>query len=278
MLRARIATGLFCILVGCQQATEERRPRSEPRIVSLHDVTTEMLVELGALGRVVGIAPPVDVTERVERAVARIPRVSGLESILERKPDVVLGLGVVAERDPELIARLRDAGVEVYLADPAVLDDVYALTRAVAQHARAVAAGERIVADLRARAAADRPASPHKRVFVYDCCDPPFTAGRKTVLNDLIERAGGRNVFADLDAAFTHVSWEQVLERRPELIVVHAYRYQGQGDASDKRRQLAAIPALARVPVLVLPLGCSLGGLRSAEGLERLRAAMAGQS
>jgi iron complex transport system substrate-binding protein len=279
MRGGRLSWLLLLGLLGCERPAEQPVERSAPRIVSLHDVTTEMLVELGALARVVGITEQVDPAPRIARAVAGIPRVSGLESIMAQRPTVVLGLGVTAERDPELVARLREAGIDVQLADPAVLDDVYALARTVAQRAQASAQGEQLVAALRARIEGQRaPPGPRKRVFVYDCCDPPFTAGGKTVLSDLIERAGGHNVFADLSADWTHVSWEQVLARQPELIVVHAYRYDGQGDVADKRKALAAIPGLAKLPVVVMPLGCSLGGLRSAEGFELLRAGIEGRS
>jgi len=247
-----------------------------PRVVSLHDVTTEIVVALGATDRLVGMADPVDTTVEVQRAVSQIPRVSSLESILPLQPDVVLGLGVVAKRDPELVSRLRERGIEVYLADPATVDDVYSMTRAVAQRAGATPAGERLVGGLRARMEHGRSTAPSRRVhvFVYDCCDPPFTAGGKTVLTDLIERAGGHNVFAELEADWTHVSWEEVVTRRPDLVVIHSYTYEGQGDVPEKRRKLQAIKSLANLPTVVIPLGWSLGGLRSADGLERLRLAM----
>jgi iron complex transport system substrate-binding protein len=245
------------------------------RVVSLHDVTTEMVVALGASDRLVGLAESVDATPEVERAVARVARVGELESIMAVEPDVVLGLGVVAEQSPELVARLREAGVEVVLGDPATVDDVIALTEDIAR--RVGVDGAPLVASLRARVATLTVAATQpRRVFVYDCCDPPFTAGRRTVETELIARAGGVNVFADLDADWSHVSWEEVVARRPELIVVHAYRWDGQGNVDEKRRALAAISSLAGVPVVVVPLGSVLGGLRSVDGLERLRAAIAG--
>jgi iron complex transport system substrate-binding protein len=111
-------------------------------------------------------------------------------------------------------------------------------------------------------------------VFVYDCCDPAFTAGRSAVLSDLIQRAGGRNIFADVASDWTSVSWEQVIARRPQLVVIHDYQYEGQGGLDEKRRKLQAVRALAGVPVTVMPLGFSLGGLRSVEGLEHLRKAI----
>jgi iron complex transport system substrate-binding protein len=202
-----------------------------------------------------------------------VPRVGALESILDLSPDVVLGLSVVAERDPELVRALRSAGVDVYLADPKTVSDVFATARAVATRVREPAAAESLVQRLGAELKSVVPA-PERRVFVYDCCNPPFTAGGKTVLTDLIARAGGRNVFADLNADWTHVSWEEVVARRPELIVIHAYQHDGQADVAGKRRALERIPSLARVPTAVLPLGVSLGGIRSIDGLRRLNAAL----
>jgi iron complex transport system substrate-binding protein len=235
-----------------------------------------MVVALGVERKLVGMADPVDTTAEVRRAVADVPRVGSLESILELRPDVVLGLGVVRERDPELVQRLRERGVEVHLADPATLEDVYSLTRTVAERTGSVAAGEQLVKRLQARWKARPPIGSvrRRRVFVYDCCDPPFTAGGRAVLSDLIRRAGGRNVFADVDADWTHVSWEQVLDRHPDLIVVHQYREGAAAEVEGKRQALAKLRALADLPVAVVPLGCSLGGLRSLEGLERLAAAL----
>lgn len=242
-----------------------------PRVVSLHDVTTEIVVALGATELLVAVAAPVDATPAVERAIARVPRVAGLESIVATRPGVVLGLGVVAEQDPELVARLRERGVEVVLGDPATLADVIALTDDTAR--RLGIDGAAVTGALRARVEAlTVAATKPRRVFVYDCCDPPFTAGKKAVETELIARAGGVNLFADLDADWAHVSWEEVVARRPELVVIHDYRWDGQGDVDEKRRALASIPSLGNVPVAVVPLGSVLGGLRSVDGLERLRA------
>jgi iron complex transport system substrate-binding protein len=242
-------------------------------VVSLHDVTTEIVVELGAIDHLAGIGEPVDLSEATARAVLGVERVGGAESIFSARPEVVLGLGVVAERDPDLVNRLELAGIDVYLPDPETLDDVAVLTQSIAGRVAAVPAGEKLVARLTAAGRSEAPPSRRVRVFVYDCCDPPFTAGKKTVLNDLIARAGGQNVFHDLNADWTHVSWEEAVARRPELVVIHAYQHEGQGDVADKRKALAKIPSLSRLPTAVMPLGCSLGGLRSVEGLERLRTA-----
>jgi len=249
-------------------------------VVSLHDVTSELVIALGAGAALVGIDEPVDVPPEVTAAVARVPRVADLESILAVHPTLVVGLHIVEAKEPALVARLREHGIEVYLADPTTLDDVYALIGAVGGRIAAAPTAAKLAERLRAEAAplvAAGAAAPHRtRVFVYDCCDPPFTAGGKTVLADLIARAGGENVFADVATAWTHVSWEEVVARRPELVVIDAYAYAGQGDVADKQRAVRAISALAGLPTVTIPLRDSLGGIHSVEGLALLRAAIRG--
>jgi iron complex transport system substrate-binding protein len=245
------------------------------RVVSLHDVTTEIAVALGAADRLVGVAEPVQVPDQVEAAVAGTPRAAGLESILALRPTVVLGMAVVAQRSPDLVAFLRNHGVEVWLGRPTTLDDVVDQVTAVGSRIGAAGEAAALVTRLRARLEAPQPpAAGPVRVFVYDCCDPAFTAGRTAVLTDVIRRAGGQNIFDDVAADWTKVSWEQVIARRPQLIVVHDYQYEGQGAVADKRKRLQAVRSLAPIPVTVMPLGLSLGGLRSLDGLEQLRRAI----
>lgn len=250
-----------------------------PRVVSLHDVTTEVMVRLGAVDRLAGVSPPVDASDAVVGAIAGVPRVAGLESILAVRPGLVLGLPVVEAQDPALVRALRAAGVEVLLSAPRRLEDVADLVEAIAGRVGAAAVGRTLAGEVRAAAAAAPPRGGRpRRVFVYDCCEPPFTAGRDTVLTDLIRRSGGENVFSSVDADWAHVSWEEVVASRPELIVMHRYRdddrEDGQGGVADKRRTLDRIPGLRGVRTLVMPLGESLGGLRSLEGLARLRDAL----
>ncbi len=275
---ALAAAALLAIAaVACHQRTQPVESSARPRVVSLHDVTTEIVVALGAVDRLVGVAGSVELPREVESAVAGLSRTGGTESIVALRPSVVLGTKVIAERSPDLVAFLRKSGIDVFLAEPAKLDDVYTLVTEVARRTGVPAAGVALAARLRARAGIEAASKPDPmRVLVYDCCDPPFTAAGRTVLSDLIRRAGGRNVFADLDSGWTKVSWEDVLARRPQMVVIHSYHYDGQEDVEEKRRRLHRIPGLADVPVTVMPLGLSLGGIRSVDALIHLRQAIGG--
>jgi len=284
MLPARVSwrfLAIVCLAIvpgpACRSAPAGSQSGSAaPRIVSLHDVTTEIVLALGAGDRLVGMSEPVDLPSRARAAVHRTLRVGGLESIVVLRPTAVLGMAVVAQRSPDLVATLRRKGVDVWLGHPTRLEDVVDLVTEVGARVGATSQAQALGTRLRAGiGATEPPAREPVRVFVYDCCDPPFTAGRTAVLTDVIHRAGGRNIFADVAADWTKVSWEEVISRRPQLIVVHDYPYEGQGDVAEKRRRLAALRALADIPVTVMPLGNALGGLRSFDGLAHLRKVLA---
>ena len=287
---------LYLLVVGaaaCRAQSPAGGRGAGVRLVSLHDVTTEAVVRMGAVDRLVGVAELVSPAAEVRAAVAGVRRVASAESILALAPTAVVGLAVVAEQDPELVAALRARAVEVYLGQPRTLDQIFELVREVGRRARSDDGAARAVAALRARVSAApalaRAGRAVPRVFVYDGGDPPFTAAGGTVLSDLIARAGARNIFADLAAGWTHVSWEEVIARAPTHVVIDDYpteagaagREGGRAMAAAlarKRAALAALPTLAGLPVLALPLGQVLGGLGSADAIERLRALVAGSA
>lgn len=84
---------------------------------------------------------------------------------------------------------------------------------------------EALVADLQTEAAEIMsrvgPVDEPLRVFNYDSGeDAPFTSGALSMPTALIEAAGGENIFADVEKDWMTVSWEAVVARDPEVILV----------------------------------------------------------
>lgn len=62
------------------------------------------------------------------------------------------------------------------------------------------------------------------RVFVYDSGDSaPFTSGKYGIPTAMIEAAGGVNIMEDVEKSWTEVSWEPVVERNPEVVIIVNY-------------------------------------------------------
>ncbi len=86
---------------------------------------------------------------------------------------------------------------------------------------------------------------PPVKVFVYDSGkDTPFTAGRFAMPTALIEAAGGINIMDDFKKSWGTVTWEEVVERNPEVIVIINY---GKVTAKQKREFMLSNPAFANL-------------------------------
>ncbi|MER7751235.1 ABC transporter substrate-binding protein [Kitasatospora sp. NPDC097643] len=107
---------------------------------------------------------------------------------------------------------------------------------------------DRLIADFRAQIAAVPQPEHRPSVFLYDSGeDKPYTAGRFAAPEEIIARAGGRNVMGDLADSWTTVGWESVVRRDPEVIVINNY---GETGAEAKRRFLKSFPPLAGVSAI----------------------------
>jgi iron complex transport system substrate-binding protein len=194
------------------------------RIVSLDPGLTETTFALGAGLRLVAvdrfsIYPPE--AAAIEPRLTTYPSPS-IETIVDLKPDLVLSL---ADRD-DVITRLRSQNVKVLKLLPrnfdAAVGSILELGRLYGQ----ADAGQAIATDMVGRRDAVVAAvagAPRPRVYEeLDGSDPgkPFAAGPNGFYGQIIDLAGGSNIFGDLPGDFGQVSAETVLERDPEVIIL----------------------------------------------------------
>ncbi|MFG3050569.1 ABC transporter substrate-binding protein [Kitasatospora sp. NPDC048239] len=107
---------------------------------------------------------------------------------------------------------------------------------------------DRLIAEFRAEVAAVPQPGRRPSVFLYDSGeDKPYTSGRFAAPEEIIAKAGGRNVMGDLADSWTTVGWESVVQRNPEVIVINNY---GETGAEAKRRFLTSFPPLAGVSAI----------------------------
>lgn len=268
-LRVGLLVGLLaCTPAGPSSSASPDAPASPapggPRVVSLHDTTTEIVVGLGRADALVAVAEPAFLSPDAVVAVATVPRLPAgpvsAEAILVARPTLVLGTDVVVERQPELPTQLGD--VPARFIDPAHLADLWAEIASVASLLSVDPAP--YLSSLQGRLPPPAaPDGPPIRVALYDCCDPPFVAAGRGPLDEILARLGAVNVFAPLDQDWTHVSWEALVAARPDLVVIHDYTWDGQAGVADKRAALLAHGIDA--PTVVLPLALALEGPRVVE-------------
>ena len=240
---------IAAIVLGCT-VSAAAPPR---RIVSLIPAVTEMIFAMGEGGRVVGVSN----YDRYPPAVESIPRVGGLldpnvERVLSLKPDLV----IVYNTQQELKERLGRASIPYYSYQHRGLPDITATIRAVGRQLGASDAANRLAEqmerDLDAvrRAVAGRPRPRTLLVFGRDPgslrnIDASSGYG---FLHDMLEVAGGDDVFADVKKESVQVTTEMVLARRPDVII--ELHYGDAARAADFQKQLSVWDALPAVPAV----------------------------
>ncbi|QKW06759.1 ABC transporter substrate-binding protein [Streptomyces sp. NA04227] len=262
------------------------------RAVTMNQHVTEIMLALGLEKSMAGTAYLDDkIAPAYRAAYKKVPVLAkeypGKEQLLAADPDFVYGgyASAFAAKDGRARDDLQKSGIDTRLNTEnctngaAGLDDLYREVDEVARTFGVPDRAKRWTERARATVAAaakhtkdTRPVS----VFVYDSGDKTaFTAGGKGIGNEIITRAGGRNVFADLDKSFGDASWEQVVERRPETIVIYDY---GSVSVEQKKKRLLNDPALKDVPAIknkrfaVMPLSDTVLGVRAPDAIARLAA------
>lgn len=196
-------------------------PRVHARIVSLSPATTELLFALGAGDRVVGRThwdgyPP---------AALAVPDLGdgirpSVEVILAARPDLVV---LYATADNADAARaFRAAGIDVIALRMDRIEDFERVARVLGDATGAGEQAEAIVDSVgatldRVRAATDT--LPHPGVFLHNWEQPLIAIGGGSYLSQLVEIAGGRNIFGETPDPSPQVSFEEVLRRNPDYVL-----------------------------------------------------------
>ncbi len=193
------------------------------RVVSLIPATTELLFAIGAGAAVVGRTEWCD----YPAAAARVRNLGdginpNVEAVLASRPDLVILYN--SAQNAAIAGRLRSLGIATVRLNTDALGDVGRVGRILGRltgHARGadsvMAAFDSALAHATAPAAARRP-----KVLLLVWEQPPMTIGRGSFLNELVERAGGANLFADVTSSAGTVSLEAVVARDPDLILTTA--------------------------------------------------------
>jgi iron complex transport system substrate-binding protein len=260
--RQKRLTALFVVvaLTGClatsatgQQTGPAAGPAPARRIVSLVPALTEMLFAIGAGPQVVAVSSFDDFPPEVKS----LPRVGALldpdvERILTLRPDLVITYGSQGSVEAQLARAsiktfsYRHGGIQAIVR---TLRDLGTITGHPSQ-AEETARG--IEAHFDTIRAAVR-GSPRPRVLLVFGRQPQslrqmYASGGVGFLNDILEAAGGTNVFADVQQESVQPSQETILARAPDIIIeVRSGRSEATTDAGGERSAwspLASIPAV----------------------------------
>jgi iron complex transport system substrate-binding protein len=141
------------------------------------------------------------------------------------QPDVILAQDlcrVCAVPSGQVEAALAELGVNatVLSLDPNGLDDVIATISTVGEALGRPEPAEELVASLRARVEVVRQKSlrlPSIRTLALEWSDPPFAGGHW--IPNMVEIGGGTNLLSEKEQPSQQVTWKQVADAVPEVVV-----------------------------------------------------------
>jgi iron complex transport system substrate-binding protein len=197
------------------------------RVISLAPSNTEILYAVGAGSLMVGR----DDFSNYPEEVVSLPSVGGsmgdynLEQITSLQPDLVLAAEI---NTPEQVKALEDIGIQVYyLSNPTDLEGVFQNLLIVGELTGRQSQAAELAASLRARVETvqQKLAGISERPMVFyelDGSEPakPWTAGKGTFMDLLIQLAGGENIGASMESSWGQLSLEALLLANPDVILL----------------------------------------------------------
>ena len=200
---------------------EVRLARPATRVVSLVPGATETIL---ALGGGAALVARTDYDE--DFRLAHLPSIGGgltpsLELIASLQPDLVIAWEEAGSA--RIRPRLESLGVPVYADQTRDTAGIYSSIERLGRLLGLDAAADSVAVSIRRELELVRESVRALRrppVVYLVSLDPPMAASSGLYIGEMIEVAGGRNVFADLAEPSPQISLEEIVRRQPEIILI----------------------------------------------------------
>ncbi|USW95617.1 ABC transporter substrate-binding protein [Pseudomonas proteolytica] len=286
-----------------QSCNREVTFNQAPEHAVSHDINmTQMMLALGLKSRMVGYSGVTGwkaVTPQMAQLLDGLPELASkypsVETLLNANVDFFFagwdyGMRVGGDLTPQTlqplginVLELTESCAFVMKRPAATLDDTYNDLRNLGKIFDVQERANTLIAQMQAQVAQVQKNLPAEkpRVFLYDSGeDRAMTSGRLGMPQALIAAAGGRNILDDVDASWTRINWETVVERNPQVIVIVDY---SEISAAQKQQFLLDNPALQSVDAIkhqrfiVIPYVQATPGIDNVLAVETLAKGFHGQ-
>jgi iron complex transport system substrate-binding protein len=235
----RLAAAVALAILFCAAAAP-----AQNRIVSTAPAITETLFALGLGDRVAGVStychyPP----EAMSRPKIGTYLKPNIEQIVRLRPDLV----IVEQLAPALVRQLESSGARVAEITTGNVGTNLEMIEQIGRAAGVAAKGAELAGRVRSGIEAIRKRSlgrPRtKVVFIVGRTpgrlDGLIAAGNGAYLNELLEAAGGDNIFASSSVTYPKVSLESILRLQPGLIIDMGEMADTEGVTGAQKRSVA---------------------------------------
>lgn len=196
---------------------------SYDRVVSLSPSGTEILFALGLNDKLVARTDFCNFPEEAKK----IDSVGGfdgksfsIENILSFNPDFVYLTNVMHNH---LVNTLESLGIKVYLSDINSIEDIYKEITEISKLFGIEKIGKQYVDKISLELSNIKKDNVQKTIYCEIFNSPFLTCGKNSFINDIIEYAGGKNIFDFLESSYPQVSEEIIIMSNPKIILAPDY-------------------------------------------------------
>lgn len=259
--------------------------KTPEKVLTLGPNCTELFVALGLQEKIAGTSlknhsrGPLPEYSEIYKTLPELNYGSATrEATISSGADFVYGIDWEFGESALDIAELESYGMSVYKNSATTLDEQYNEILDIGKIFKIEETAQKYVDEQKSRIKAvgdavkdlDKP-----RVLVYDSGnDGVFTCSGTNFESLLIEKAGGKNIFSDLkDKQWITVSYEEVIKRNPDVIVIHDY---DSPSVEEKIAEIKANKVLSQLDCVknerfvIIDLESVLPGNRMAYSVEKL--------
>ena len=212
-----------CTKKDAQNPNVKAKQSIPQRIVSLSPASTEILFAVGAENQIVAVSDFRDYPPQAQN----LPKVGGfdgktlsLEKILSFNPDFVYLTNVMHNH---LIPHFESLNIDYYLSDANSFEQVKNEILQIAKITGHTSTGENLVKKIDSAITKINSQNQllQKPTVYWEVWNSPFmSAGNSSFINDLINTAGGINIFQEISQAYPTVSEETIVAKNPQIIII----------------------------------------------------------
>jgi len=245
------------------------------RIISLAPSNTEILFALGLGDRLVGVTEYCDYPpEALDKEKIGGFSTPDIEKVIALQPDLILAGSIHAK---EVIPALEERGLTVFALVPENLEGILKNIEVVGKITGKEKEAFELITQLKERieAISDKTerlkTQERPRVFFITWHDPLKSMGSKSLPHELIEKAGGVNIFQDVEERNFQVEFETVVYCDPQVIIVTVGHAAGEAKAFEWAKEeprLKVTKASKNSRIFPLDTGLTRYGPRAVDALE----------
>lgn len=187
------------------------------RVISLLPSYTEIIFELGSQDKLVGVTNFCKIPDnyRIERVGDYIN--PDIELIYKLKPEIIF-IGEWKNNLVERFAKNRSVKVVVIPSEKSI-DDIYKTINIIAKHLTKESKAKEIVNNMKKEINNYSLKKSYKKVYVEIDRDM-WTCGSQSYISDVISKAGGINIFNDVNKSYFKTNWEEIINRNPDVVII----------------------------------------------------------